>query len=278
MPPPPSPKQGAGGAAPAGGTACPPVPKNVGGWAGGTTAHAKTKPSVPIGGRTPESEAPATPPIVKYEQVCYSTPMKSATGPLLFLGAAAYVRTGGFSVDSPCGRGAEGTTQGARPSEEGWDRSECRFDTSSLESLRLVSVSPRLATAPSQICPGSVTPPFESRLVNVAKCRQLSHSRDICPLECYGLPLSLPPLLPSAPLPAHASSTPGRPLLFRALPEAAYRAGREARDAYRQERGGFRGGTAIRTVKRPRSWPRRARIGGRLKALSSASQTKPSRR
>ena len=70
----PSPKQGAGGAAPAGGTACPPVSKNVGGWAGGTTAHAKPDPAlmegarqdktpVPVGGRTPESGASATPPL-----------------------------------------------------------------------------------------------------------------------------------------------------------------------------------------------------------------------
>ena len=28
--------------------------------------------------------------------------------------------------ESPCGRGAEGTTLGARPSEEGWNRSDCR--------------------------------------------------------------------------------------------------------------------------------------------------------
>ncbi len=126
--------------------------------------------------------------------------MKWAPGPLLFLGACriTYV-LGANHRESPCGRGAEGTPQGARPSEEGWDRSEYRFETSSLEPLRLVSVSPRLATALSQICPGSVTPPFGALLVNVAKRRQLSHSRDICPLECYGLPLSLPPLLPLAP-------------------------------------------------------------------------------
>ena len=104
-----------------------------------------------------------------------------------------------------------------------------------LEPLRLVSVSLSLATALSQICPGSVTPPFESRLVNVAKSRQLSHSRDICPLECYGLPLSLPPLLPLAPLPASACSTPGRPLLFRALPEG--RPPRRTRTARRLQRG-----------------------------------------
>ena len=53
--------------------------------------------------------------------------MKWAPGPLLFLGACriAYV-LGANHGESPCGRSAEGTTQGARPSEEGWDRSECR--------------------------------------------------------------------------------------------------------------------------------------------------------
>ena len=43
--------------------------------------------------------------------------------------------------------------------------------------------------------------------------------------------------------------------------KAAYRAARKGRDAYRQERGGFRGGTDNQTVMRPRSWRRRARIG-----------------
>ena len=209
------PKQGAGGCAPAGGTASPPVPKNVGGWArwdngvrhhespllslpphsgqtshpyprmqgqprkrsplhcskvsmrspsalqagcrgrsprrgtggvplflktleggaGGIAAHAKTRPSVPIGGRTPESETPATPPIAKCERVCYSTPMKSATGPLLFLGACRiHLALWANHGESPCGRGAEGTPQGARPSEEGWDRSECRCKAQALWS------------------------------------------------------------------------------------------------------------------------------------------------
>ena len=36
--------------------------------------------------------------------------------------------------ESPCGRGAEGTTLGARPSEEGWDRSECRCKAQALWS------------------------------------------------------------------------------------------------------------------------------------------------
>ena len=180
--------------------------------------------------------------------------MKSADSPLLSLGACrihSVLETN--HRESPCGRGAEGTTQGARPSGEGWDRSECRFETSSLEPLRLVSVSPWLATALSQICPGSVTAPFEGRLVNVAKCRQLSHSRDICPLECYGLPLSLPPLLPLAPLPAHACSTPGRSLLFQALPEG--RLPRSPQRARRLQAGArwVPGGTDNQTVMRPRS-------------------------
>ena len=59
---------------------------------------------------------------------------------------------------------------------------------------------------------------------------------------------------------------------------AAYRANHAGRDAYRRRSAvDFRGVTAIRTVKRPRLSPRPARIGDRLKVLSSASQTKPSR-
>ena len=154
----------------------PPVSKSVGGWAGGTTAQAKPNPPLKEGARHSKTIRPGRVP-----------------GPLLFLGACRiHLALWASHKESPCGRGAEGTPQRARPSEEGWRRSECRFETSSLEPLRLVSVSPWLATALSQICPGSVTAPFGAPLVNVAKGRQLSHSRDICPLECYGLPLSLP--------------------------------------------------------------------------------------
>ncbi len=75
-----------------------PVPINVGGWAGGTTAQAKPDPPLKEGARQDKSIRPrrrAGPgvrglrhtPLAKYEQVCYSIPMKSATGPLLFLGA-----------------------------------------------------------------------------------------------------------------------------------------------------------------------------------------------
>ena len=166
-PPPPFPKQGAGGCAPTGGTACPPqfrakvspvsqrrvqgtqcsagrcrgsppVLENVGGWSGRDSGAGQARPSSE-GGRRPQQARPppiSAPrlggslchtPLVKSERVCYSTPMKSAPGPLLFLGACRikYV-LGANHGESPCGRGAEGTTQGARPSEEGWDRSNCR--------------------------------------------------------------------------------------------------------------------------------------------------------
>ena len=54
-------------------------------------------------------------------------PMKWAAGPLLFLGACRiHIALEANYRESPCGRGVEGTTQGARPSEDGWDRSECR--------------------------------------------------------------------------------------------------------------------------------------------------------
>ncbi len=124
---PPSPKRGAGGAAPAGGTACPPVPKNVGGWSGRDSSAGQDRPSA--------QEAPAPPPVAKYELLCYSIPMKWAPGPLLFLGVCRITFVlGANHRESPCGRGAEGTTQGARPSEEGWDRSECRCKAQALWS------------------------------------------------------------------------------------------------------------------------------------------------
>ena len=82
------------------------------------------------GGRRPKQIHPprlCPTPLAKYERLCYSIPMKSADSPLLLLGACriTYV-PGEIHRESPCGRSAEGTTQGARPSEEGWDRSECR--------------------------------------------------------------------------------------------------------------------------------------------------------
>ena len=76
--------------------------KRMEGGAGGIAAQAKPIPTAE-GGRTPRQDHPppspphrrraspppstATPPIAKYEQLCYSTPMKSADSPLLFLGA-----------------------------------------------------------------------------------------------------------------------------------------------------------------------------------------------
>ena len=99
------PQRGAGGAAPVGGTACPPVSKNVGGRSGrgngarqanpsgdGGRRPRQDHPSPSAGGRRPR--LPCQPPIAKYEQLCYGSPMKSDTGPLLFLGALpAYMST-----------------------------------------------------------------------------------------------------------------------------------------------------------------------------------------
>ncbi len=61
--------------------------------------------------------------------------MKSSDSPLLFLGACRiHIALEANHRESPCGRGAEGTTQGARPSEEGWDRSQCRYKAQALWS------------------------------------------------------------------------------------------------------------------------------------------------
>ena len=61
--------------------------------------------------------------------------MKWAAGPPLFLGACRiHIALEANHRESPCGRRAEGTTQGARPSEEGWDRSQCRYKAQALWS------------------------------------------------------------------------------------------------------------------------------------------------
>ena len=132
---------------PPGGTGGVPLfSKTSEGGPGGTTAQAKPDPPLKEGaGQTktirPQRRADAGvwgschTPLAKYEQLCYSTPMKSATGPLLFLGACRITHVLGANHRvSPCGRGAEGTTRGARPSEEGWDRSECRCRAQALGS------------------------------------------------------------------------------------------------------------------------------------------------
>ena len=126
--PSPFPKRGAGGAAPAGGTACPPVSKNVGGWARWDNGARQASLSGE-GGRKPQQDHPSRKrhtPLAKYEQLCYSTPMKSAADPLLFLGACRIHEHCANRRASPCGRGAEGTPQRARPSEDGRGRSDCR--------------------------------------------------------------------------------------------------------------------------------------------------------
>ena len=95
--------------------------------------------------------SPLANPPCKCELLCYSVPMKSVTGPLLFLGACRITSVlGANHGKSPCGRGAEGTTQGARPSEEGRRRSERRCEASSLEPSGA-------ATDPRRLNDGSTT-------------------------------------------------------------------------------------------------------------------------
>ena len=61
--------------------------------------------------------------------------------------------------ESPCGRGAEGTPHGARPSEKGWDRSDCRCKAGCLELSRSITAPLRSHygsfTAPSRLHRGS---------------------------------------------------------------------------------------------------------------------------
>ena len=100
--------QGAGGAAPAGGTACPPVPKNVGGWSGRDSGAGQARPSEE-GGRTPQQNHPSRlchHPLAISEQLCYSIPMKSADSPLLLLGACRIHEHWGLTTENPPVAGA----------------------------------------------------------------------------------------------------------------------------------------------------------------------------
>ena len=121
--------------------------KTLEGSAGGIAAHAKpglprkegagqASPSALEGAGHNKTIRPGSAtPLAKSEQLCYNIPMKSATGPPLFLGACRiHLALWANHRESPCGRGAEGTTQGARPSEEGWGRSECRGKAQALWS------------------------------------------------------------------------------------------------------------------------------------------------
>ncbi len=136
----------------------PPVSKTLEGGHGGTTASATISP-LSLGTRGQARKC--LPPIAKEEQLCYSIPRKWAPGPLLFLGACriTYV-LGANHRESPCGRGAEGTPQGARPSEEGWDRSECRCEASSLERDGSITIRYGSITVPLQILYSSIAAPL----------------------------------------------------------------------------------------------------------------------
>ena len=97
------PQRGAGGAASAGGTACPPVPQNVGGRSGRDSGAGQARPS-PQGGRKPQQDRPSRlcpHPLAKSERLCYNTPMKSTTGPLLFPGACPYRMDREPTAESP---------------------------------------------------------------------------------------------------------------------------------------------------------------------------------
>ena len=124
-----SPKQGAGGAAPAGGTGGVPLFwKTSEGGAGGMAAQAKPDPPLNQGAGRNKTPRPgyATAPLQNTNGCAIVPSMKWATSPLLFLGACRIHEYCAHHGESPCGRGAEGTPQGARPSEDGWDRSACR--------------------------------------------------------------------------------------------------------------------------------------------------------
>ena len=153
-------------------------------------------PSVP----TPEYEggleSPCHTPLAKYEHLCYSIPMKWAAGPLLLLGACRiHTALEAKHRASPCGRRAEGTTQGARPSEEGWDRSQCRYKAQALWShpapLRFrygaitdpLRIPFRSFTTPLQLlygllrpCTGSVPTPAKIRRISITMPRSPSGS------------------------------------------------------------------------------------------------------
>ncbi len=109
-----SPSRSAGGAAPAGGTASPPVPKNVGGRCGRDSGAGQAGPSAE-GQRRPQQAHPSRkrqPPIVKYELLCYDAPRKWAASPLRFFEACRRQEHWGPTVN-PCGRGAQGASPAA---------------------------------------------------------------------------------------------------------------------------------------------------------------------
>ncbi len=91
--------------------------KTLEGGAGGIAAHAKPDPSLIEGAGQDKTirphrradagvRGPRQPPIAKSEQLCYSIPMKSATGPLLFLGACRIHEHWGLTTENPPVAGA----------------------------------------------------------------------------------------------------------------------------------------------------------------------------
>ena len=183
---PPVPQAGCRGRSPRRGSACPPVPKNIGGWVGGTTAHAKASPF-------PSRKAQATtrPPhpasgLLQLPNSCAIVPPGSGQ-PAHSASSkpAASGSTGGPTVDPcggrrweehhrrlqwqpparPWGKAPRGDVPPApQPSGEARRRSERRFKTSSLKPsgpvtavtppLRIVTLPLRLRYAWLRFCYG----------------------------------------------------------------------------------------------------------------------------
>ena len=139
------PRRVQGAQPPPGGTACPLVPKNVGGRSGRDSGAGQARPSA-VGGRRPQqahpspipapaSEEASAPPPLQNANDCAIVPHEVGSRPAFLSRSLPHTLALWANYrESPCGRGAEGTTQGARPSEEGWDRSQCRYKAQALWS------------------------------------------------------------------------------------------------------------------------------------------------
>ena len=201
------PQRGAGGAALAGGTGGVPLfLKTLEGGAGGIAAQAKPDPWLKDDASQDKTirphrradagiRSPCHTPLAKYEQLCYSTPMKSADSPLLFLGACRI-----HSVleanhrESPCGRGAEGTSSRRIAFRGTMGPEPMPFRDKLLGAIRLRHGSLRLHYGSSQLSYGSVPPCYafcygsvptnpEIRLIRVTNPLQPSQSPDSFHIE-----------------------------------------------------------------------------------------------
>ena len=151
----------------------PPVLENVGGRSGRDSGAGHARP-FPQGGCRPQQghpvqarPRPCQPPLAKSELVCYNTLMKSATGPLLFLGACRIHEHWGLTMESPPVAGAlREQPEGQDPPRKGWGRSQCRCmaqapwsrPRSVAERDGSVTVGHGSGTAVTRLCHGLSTP------------------------------------------------------------------------------------------------------------------------